>query len=182
LFIQSDDLLPPPRQSSADGSVVPDIGCGCDCNQHHHSIRRTNVRRPVDSIGPQNHLCVLRGHQAAHQVDYRRSLAYTQNQHLPAFSDRGERSPTSCSSSLRDHTAVGVPCGTLGDNSQRHETVTVCAHAQIGVDPAALESEPTLLLAGPWTNSDISDRRHCKGGEHMAAIVAGPLAMAPGPC
>ena len=58
---------------------------------------------------------------------------------------------------ILEEQAMGVPCMTLRDNTERPETVHVGANELIGTNPNAIKPALEKLFAGEWKNGAIPE-------------------------
>ena len=66
-------------------------------------------------------------------------------------------------------TAMGVPCLTLRDSTERPETVTVGTNELIGTDPAKLGPALARLMTGQWKKGGIPDKWDGKAAVRIVA-------------
>lgn len=55
-------------------------------------------------------------------------------------------------------TVMGVPCMTLRNSTERHETVDIGTNELLGTDPAALPPALDMLFSGKWKQGTIPDK------------------------
>jgi UDP-N-acetylglucosamine 2-epimerase (non-hydrolysing) len=65
-------------------------------------------------------------------------------------------------------TVLGVPCLTLGDSTERPETVTVGTNELIGTHPAALKPALDRLFAGQWKRGSTPEKWDGHTGKRIA--------------
>jgi UDP-N-acetylglucosamine 2-epimerase (non-hydrolysing) len=68
-------------------------------------------------------------------------------------------------------TALGIPCITLRDTTERPETVTVGTNELVGTDPQALARAYSKLNQGAWKKGAVPERWDGRTGERIAAIL-----------
>ena len=68
-------------------------------------------------------------------------------------------------------TAMGVPCMTLRDSTERPETVTVGTNELLGTDPAALAPALARLFAGDWKTGAIPEKWDGRTGPRIVAAL-----------
>jgi UDP-N-acetylglucosamine 2-epimerase (non-hydrolysing) len=54
-------------------------------------------------------------------------------------------------------TAMGIPCITLRDNTERTETITIATNELIGINLAAIKPALDKLFAGEWKNGRVPE-------------------------
>ena len=55
-------------------------------------------------------------------------------------------------------TVMGIPCITLRDNTERHETITIGTNELVGTNPSALLPVLSQLLNGKWKKGGIPEK------------------------
>lgn len=78
-------------------------------------------------------------------------------------------------------TALGVPCLTVRDNTERPVTVTHGTNKVIGADPAALPAEVDAILKGPRKYASVPELWDGKAGARAAEAIRSFLARRAGP-
>ncbi len=68
-------------------------------------------------------------------------------------------------------TAMGVPCMTLRDSTERPETVTIGTNELIGVDPAKVGPALERLFAGEWRRGAIPYKWDGRSGERIVSAL-----------
>jgi UDP-N-acetylglucosamine 2-epimerase (non-hydrolysing) len=68
-------------------------------------------------------------------------------------------------------TAMGIPCLTLRDNTERPETVTIGSNELIGTDPMAIKPALNKLFDGKWKKGGIPDLWDGKTADRIVKIL-----------
>jgi UDP-N-acetylglucosamine 2-epimerase (non-hydrolysing) len=73
-------------------------------------------------------------------------------------------------------TAMGVPCLTLRNSTERPETVTIGTNELLGTDPVNLKPALDRIFAGEWKKGAIPEKWDGKTGERIVATLETLLA------
>lgn len=71
-----------------------------------------------------------------------------------------------------ESTALGVPCLTLRENTERPITVTVGSNLVVGTNPRRIVEEAARVLAGEGKRGQVPEKWDGKAGERIAQIYA----------
>jgi UDP-N-acetylglucosamine 2-epimerase (non-hydrolysing) len=68
-------------------------------------------------------------------------------------------------------TALGIPCVTLRENTERPITVSEGSNVLVGTDPEKLKAEVRRILGGKFPEGRIPEKWDGKAGERLVAIL-----------
>lgn len=68
-------------------------------------------------------------------------------------------------------TAMGVPCMTLRNSTERPETIAVGTNELLGTDPAAIAPAFARLFAGSWKRGGIPEKWDGESGSRIVAVL-----------
>jgi UDP-N-acetylglucosamine 2-epimerase (non-hydrolysing) len=71
-------------------------------------------------------------------------------------------------------TALGVPCLTLRENTERPVTVSRGTNKVIGVEPGAIYAEWRLAADGQWPTGELPELWDGKAAQRIVKILLGP--------
>jgi UDP-N-acetylglucosamine 2-epimerase (non-hydrolysing) len=69
-------------------------------------------------------------------------------------------------------TALGIPCLTLRDNTERPITTEIGTNLLVGTEPAAILSAVDQVLTGRWKSGRVPENWDGSAGERIAGILA----------
>jgi UDP-N-acetylglucosamine 2-epimerase (non-hydrolysing) len=69
-------------------------------------------------------------------------------------------------------TALGIPCLTLRDNTERPITIDLGTNTLVGTNPARIQAALDDILAGRWKSGRVPDKWDGRAGERIAAVLA----------
>jgi UDP-N-acetylglucosamine 2-epimerase (non-hydrolysing) len=69
-------------------------------------------------------------------------------------------------------TALGIPCLTLRDNTERPITIEIGSNALVGTDPARISAGLDDILAGRWKSGRVPDNWDGHASERISAVLA----------
>lgn len=78
---------------------------------------------------------------------------------------------TDSSGITEETTVLGVPCLTLGDSTERPETVTIGTNELIGTDPSGLRLPLEHLFAGHWKQGRIPSLWDGRAAERIVEVL-----------
>lgn len=66
---------------------------------------------------------------------------------------------------------MGIPCKTLGDSTERPETVEIWTNELIGADPELLRKSLAMVIDGKWKKGGIPQKRDGKYAERIVSAI-----------
>lgn len=95
-------------------------------------------------------------------LDYHQTLKLNENSRFVITDSGGLQEET---------TALGVPCVTIRENTERPVTVDVGTNEVVGTDPKAILSAVDRILAGRWKKGGIPEGWDGKAGERIVKVL-----------
>jgi UDP-N-acetylglucosamine 2-epimerase (non-hydrolysing) len=68
-------------------------------------------------------------------------------------------------------TFMGIPCVTLGENTERPETITVSTNELVGSDEAKIISSIKKMIKGKWKNCSIPNLWDGNAGKRIVEVL-----------
>jgi UDP-N-acetylglucosamine 2-epimerase (non-hydrolysing) len=114
----------------------------------------------IRKFGFAERLSAMRNLRVCDPLDYHRTLKLNAHSRFVMTDSGGLQEET---------TALGIPCLTLRENTERPVTVTVGTNEVVGTDPAAILAGVDRVLAGKWKRGAIPEGWDGKASERIVS-------------